>query len=572
MAKQQLIINDFSGGLNTKLAPHLIPDNQCVDMANVDTETGILEAIKGRINKGAIGQDHFALLSNTANMPYSTIPMTESFTYTQSLNSMYTVETSSYVAGGQVKLWWQNPSSSGLQSTTNLTLPAPTNVAHQATRAWVGYEPGWTIQYALTAYDEARGIESPPVYVEVTINSTQYILGGGSETGATDATASNISGTGVILRLAVDASNTEADKVKVYRLGKLLTFGSELTEYRYIGEMDVSAYGTFLYFFDGTPSENAGEVLATANLDIFFNLNASYKCLELHSGRLFVAESFMMRLRYSGAGSLGAFENNAYLDLSGRVTGMASALGGMYIFTADGRFSYLTGTSPADFNLTTLGYNTDCIHPSTIAKGKGFIIWLSKHGIMRASGYSIQNLTHNTFIDLPDAPTDGNWEYYGGALINESYYFMTSINTLYKFDMTQNAISKITIAGLTQVFPYNNRLYGNISNSHYELFSTTPVDSWEWTSKEYSGQSYDSEVEWESYKIAYIGEPTVEVFIDGISVLTLTSLNSATRKTDKVLLPSATNQGLTIQFKVSGSATTKVYSLRSIYNYINLEN
>ena len=202
-------------------------------------------------------------------------------------------------------------------------------------------------------------------------------------------------------------------------------------------------------------------------------------------------------------------------------------------------------------------------------------MWVSKHGIMRASGYTVQNLTENTFICIPDRPSDGEGnEPYCSAIINNSYYFMISSNTLYKLDMGQgNSLSKIEVSGLTQVFAYENRLYGNIANNAYELFvSNTEGYAWEYTTKEFAGQSYDSEIEWLSYKVAYQGTVTIETFINGVSIQSVVMPVSTTRATHKVLLPASANKGSTVQFKLNGLSTSKVYSLRAIYSYLNLEN
>ncbi len=579
MATQQLIITDFSGGINTKVAPHLIQDSQCVDMESVDTEVGIIQAVKGnRLTASPSGgtPTDFAATLESSSMGGYTIQevfLANSFTFFKKTNTLYSISSDSRLSGGKVRLDYY-PMGDSLHTTYDLTCPSNSNLDVTGYRHWPaasGAVVPYTIQYAVTNYDSDRGSESSPAFTEATVTAEMLILGGYTGKVADD-TGSDATGTGVVLRTARNTGDTTTDIHKFYRLGKLLYNGVELTEYRYIGEMKVGPEGEFTYFLDGTSSENAGEILATQNLDPYFNINASYKCIAEWGGRLFVSHVFLHTLLYSGGGSLNSFETNTYLDMPGVINGMASTLNGLYIICEDGSMFILTGKSPVDFVLTKIGYG-NCIHPATMISCGSYVMWLSTYGIMRVSGYTVENLSKDIFTDIPEPDyTSTQWDKPVATIVDNIYYFMLGDGYVYRYDMSQRSLGKNKVPGLTHLHPSRGGLLGTVNKTNYSLFDTTPTEPWSYTSKEYSGQSYDSEIEYQSVKIAYVGQVTIVTCIDGVEILSVTTDQSATRTTDKFLLPEADNTGLTIQFKISGDATSKVYSLRSIYSYTNLEN
>jgi hypothetical protein len=192
---------------------------------------------------------------------------------------------------------------------------------------------------------------------------------------------------------------------------------------------------------------------------------------------------------------------------------------------------------------------------------------------MKVSGYTVSNLTENTFINLPEVGySSADWRKVCATIVDGDYFFMLEDNYMYRLDISQGALSKHYISGLTHLNTARGKLLGAVNKVPYYLLDSSPDLGWEYLSKEYSGQSFDSEIEWQSIKIAYIGQVDVEIFIDSESVLTY-SLDLVEKKTtDKLLLPADSNKGLTIQFKLVGTSASKVYSIRGIYGYTNLEN
>jgi len=131
------------------------------------------------------------------------------------------------------------------------------------------------------------------------------------------------------------------------------------------------------------------------------------------NGRLF--GSLGENVYFSALGNPDAWYINNFFTMPDKITGMAKAPAGLLIFGMS--FTYLLlGTSPQNFRLKVISNILGCMSRKSIGYLQDNVIWLSETGLCRSNGYQIIDLTSDkieTLIGIE--PT-------ASCVLNEVYY------------------------------------------------------------------------------------------------------------------------------------------------------
>ena len=352
---------DFTGGMHTVKAPHMIAQSECRAMINVDIRQGSLLSIPQPRNLEQGLASHF-------------IQFNGSLYYYDDFRSNAILNNNLYWANGvdSGKIMWDGRELS-------LGIPTPSHECDiTATNVGAGEHTG-DFKYTYTFYDTSTGAESAPAPLPpyLTVDGDDIIVSG------------------------MEALPTEADRYRIYRIGGYLprfTMVAEIenTETPYTDKLDDTEIdGRLMYTLrSGAP---------IAGVDNFVELG----------GRLY--GSVGSKVYFSALGNPDAWYASDFFTMPTDITGMAKSPAGLLVMGK--AFIYLlVGNQPSNFQLKVISSILGCESKKSIAYLGENAIWLGEDGIYTSNGYNIINLTGNKIKDIADImPTSA-------MVVNEVYY------------------------------------------------------------------------------------------------------------------------------------------------------
>ena len=384
---------DFTGGMNTVKAKHLIAPSEAQGLVNVDIRNGSLLSMPQLKRVFPALGTHFV---EFRDRPY----------YYDSFRTNAFMDNNMYWADGKDtgKVLWDG-------RRLPLGLPTP---ATALTLSSAGNTPDGThvgdFKYTYTFYSTDTGVESAPAPLPsyLTVDQDDIMLDGFEP-------------------FPVDAEdNPLADRYRLYRIGGYLSnfvmvTELETTDIPYRDELD--------------DTEVDGRILTTIRsgppipqLNDMVELN----------GRLF--GSVGSKVYYSALGNPDAWYEYDYFIMPDLITGMAKAPAGLLVFGVN--FVYLlAGSNPQNFRLKVVSNIIGCIARESIAYLQENVIWLSANGICSSNGYQITNLTADKIANIDHIkPTSA-------CVLNEVYYMhfqpiLTPSNLLFPSDILYPMASK----------------------------------------------------------------------------------------------------------------------------------
>lgn len=471
-----MLLNDFSGGLNTRVHPSLLKLNQAQSYINVDNSKGILTPVKGSIDLNNNISKYFTyyvfgdiFISNPVETSYieyrDTLYSTTVGTVPKKL--YLNIEYNLGITASATKI---NP---GVGESGNLT---------------------GTYTYVYTYYNSVTGIESMP--------SPQSI----------DITVSNNS---IILQTIVASSDPQVDSIRIYRIG------GNLVEYTLVTE---KTNDTTDYIDNLSDIDIAGNHI----LDTLTNsvVNPDIKYFTVHKAMLFGAVED--KLYYSSIGQFDYWPETNFIDFNNPITGIAKLQDKLVVFTEYETY-LIMGNSPSTFTKILFDAEQGCISHYTIQFVANSLIWLSKIGLCSTTG-GIINIISLPFLGTIELSGIANAEVY-----NRAYYLVHSTGILV-FDFRYNTIVRQLDETSDWLVYAKNTLYSSSSGKLKSMFSGEPLE-YKYKSPIITEGSASRLKTYKDFYINYSGEATIKLFIDGklvntkyltgTKVLNLKALNSA---------------------------------------------
>jgi len=359
---------DFTGGMNTVTARHLIAPSEAIALINVDIRNGSLLSMPELKRVIPANGSHFV---EFRDRPY----------YYDSFRANAFMDNNMYWANGKEtgKVLWDGRK-------LPLGIPTPTIPLSLAS---AGNTPSGThtgdFKYTYTFYSTDTGVESAPAPLPpyLTVDLEDIVLDG-FEPFPVDTEGEPI-----------------ADTYRLYRIGGYLptfTLVEQITTLQipYTDVLDDTEIdGRILYTIRSGPP--------IPQLNDLVELN----------GRLF--GSVGTKVYYSALGNPDAWYGYDFFTMPDRITGMAKSPGGLIVFGVT--FTYLlAGDGPTSFRLKVISNKLGCVARESIAYLRDSVIWLGTTGILSSNGYRITNLTADKIANID------NLKATSACVVNEVYY------------------------------------------------------------------------------------------------------------------------------------------------------
>lgn len=489
-------LNNFSGGLSTRLDSTLLEINEAVKYVNVDNSKGILTSIK---NYTALSDPVDRWFYKFKDAYYSSFVPREYIEYKQKLYFTEQDNRAKKIVNGVLK---------------DLGIAAPT-VKPTLAENGTGVIQATTVQYMYTYFDSIEGIESAPspLSSELTIVDNRSV-------DVTNFFAS---------------ANTSVDKIRLYRTGA----GS--TDFTLVVELPVA-----------TTSYN-DNILA---LNLIGTILDTYNNREPITGLRFLVEAygilfaaFESTLYYTETGKPDAWKATNVISLPDTITGLSPIPDGLLIFT-NATAHLLVGGKPANFRLTLVSPEHGCINHSGIKVVKNQLLWPSVDGICSLQGSTIEVLTKNKLgnIKLDSINAVVYSEQYMLTLADGSVLVLDFRFGVFAVKYIQYVEKRILSLGV-----FDNILYGIIDSRLALIDNEGEVDFYYTSPNLTEGDASVNKL----YNNIYIranGSFTIYIYIDEKHVTT-ESLEG-----DKIFdlkIPALKQRGSAIQFKIQGRGKIK---------------
>jgi hypothetical protein len=599
-------LQQFNGGLNTRLAPNLIAINEGVEYENIDTLPGILTPISSKTD-AAISVDKYShyYLANT-----EWVSSTIDRDYLEYKEKLYYTEAGTYpkkYSGGiEQRLGIVAPSvAPTIDAIENQPLPVTAvNFVQGSIGSIHAQEENGeqaTLQYVLTnigtnnsasiifAEDLALTGSATNVSVAITViggvNETKvyrYYLGVPRYVGTITVAAptlidaaADIEGNAAYAEVgltgtyqyvltyynSVDGAESEPsvlseDAVVTGGLCKLtnlpISTDTQVTNrklYRIGGNLtDFTLVTTLDNVLTSYNDNTKDSELAGTILDSTYNSEAL-------DGLQFLVEAYGVffaalndKVYYSRVGLPNAWPSTNYMDFNAPVTGIGVTANGLIIFTKSS-CHIVTGTNTSTFIAYPFSGDQGCISHKSIQRLKGAILWVSSNGICTTTG--------NETIILSKAKLGKLSLSVETAVVHDEVYYVQQTNgkTL-AFDTAVGSIYKQFNFGVTWLVKADDILYGYLAGALYSLQSAGTNEIFTYLSPVLTDGEYCNRKTYNHIYLRSEGNITAQVFIDGIE---LVNLNLTTTDTHDLSVPQEDQHGYSIQFKLSGTGT--VYEL-----------
>lgn len=453
-------LNDFTGGLNTRLASHLIGQNEGTIYSNVN-------AIKGALTP----------LNLDTNLDISVDKYIHNFKDIWLSSDIY----KDYVEF-QEKLYYSDgvgipQKSSNGNTYQNLGIKKP------STKPTISFNTGTspfsgTYQYCYTYYNNIDGTESQP---------SEF--------------SSELTGTGASVNVSVIAStDSQVDKIRVYRIGNNLTLMSLVTTISNVTQT----------YIDNI----ADDSIDASVLDSYTNGQAPTGLNYLTEANAMFFGAIKDKLWFSEIAYVNYWSEFNFIDFDSDITGIGSTQNGILVFTKFKTY-IVTGNSPSTLSKYLLDGNQGCISNKSIAFAKNTLVWASSDGICASNGGVIEVISRVKLDKI--AITNVR-----DSIVLDDVYYISYDTTTLMVDFRFGLVFSNLDINPDSFFLYNDIVYYSKSNSLYSLFTSTVPRTMELVTGMYSDSSITLLKNYKSVYVNSTGKLVLKTYIDDILVSTQT--------------------------------------------------
>lgn len=455
-------LTQFNGGLNIRSAPNFVSPNQGVIYENIDNSKGhfvsILDKVDVTDTLGLEDVGDYGFYFEQADEIYFTDDQHDWVVFQERL---YTCDR----VGVPQKRVAPN-------TFRNLGIVGPT-VPPTVTPS--GTPSSDTVQYIITYYNSADGAES------IGVVSAEVIRG--------DA-ATNLSAIPV-------STDPQVTHKGIYRVG------GDLTQFTLVTRI-TNATTTYA----DTIADNAVEG----------SLLQSQTWGQAPAGLKYLVEAYAMlfgalgdHLYFTPVGQPNAWPPLYYLDMPNDITGIAVTPVGLLVFTTV-ETVLVTGSGPLVLSQQSLTKGFGCVSHDSIVNVQGAAIWLSRDGICSSNGGEVVLISKDKLGKLYLVAGDIT----NATVYDECYLLQLHTGKTFIWDFGYGSIPKYWDHNLVSLATANNELYGFAGGRAYRLSNGAGHISAHYKSGWISFNDLVKEKVQDSFKIAYRGQITFNLYVDGV--------------------------------------------------------
>lgn len=450
-------LNQFNGGLNTRLAPHLINVNEAQVYSNIDNTRVSLKPVKGNTDEVQTVNEFMH------NFNGLWISSTTYRTYQEFQEKLY------YSDG----LGVPQKSSDGILY-QNLGILKPSITPITAING-AGVLTG-TLQYCYTYYNTVDGTESMP---------SEYSIGL-----VTVAQQVDISVTA--------STDSQVTNIRLYRLG------GNITEMQLVVEL---LNTTATYLDNITDLDIVGSVL-----DSYLNGQAPTGLKYLTENNAMLFGTSEDKLYYSEIAFVNNWSPFNFIDFDGPITGIGPVPNGLLVFTKFKTY-IVTGTSPSTLSKYLLNGSQGCVEHRAIQFVNNTLIWLSTDGICISTGGEVLVVSRDKLGKLAlTGVTDSE--------VYDDVYYLGYSGGMLSVDFRFGIIFKNLSTLVSGLHVYDDILYYSHLGSLYSLGTNVDSLSLSYRSPKLSDGQVSNLKSYKSFYVNCIGELSISIYIDDILVIT----------------------------------------------------
>lgn len=484
-------IQDFSGGLSTRLSPQFIQLNQAVELNNADVTSGTLKSLHAHINTALELDQYMFYFAEEEKWLSFNIP-TACLEYQ---GAVYTVNGSA-------------PKIIKNDVTYNLGIAKPVTAPSLAPNPGSGGLDG-TYTYVITFYNSTLGIESGPSPVS-------------AEQPVTSPASINLTSIPV-------STDPQVDKKFIYRIG------GDLTSYTRV--IDI-ANATTSYTDSIADNAVEGTILATS---INEPAPTTLEHIAEYNGMLFGVEG--VNLHFTPVGIPHSWPSSYVIRYPHKTIGTAKAANGLLVFTSK-QVHVVTGTDYTNITSRVLDTRQGCVSWQSIQEFGQIVIWASNNGFCISSGGNTEVVSLGVLGEFQP-------NIVSSAVLNKVYYALDTSGLLYIFDNRFSPIFRTADVDVSTLATDNNNLFGWFAGAVLQLFSDpNTLLTFTYTSPRFIE---GSATELKSYKKIYVfseGSIIINVLIEDQVVV---SKQLTTKGLNEFQLPAEKQRGCYIQFVIEGT-------------------
>lgn len=454
-----MLLQDFSGGLNTRLAPSLIAPNESQVFTNIDASSGSIRPLKD-------------------NTLYTT-GINKYFTYYYAKSQFYSKTTESSFVEYRDILYMTNlegnPTKYDGVNEYRLGIAKPTVkpvLSHVAPEDMVTYPEG-DYTYTYTYYNSIDGTESAPGPI-----------------------SDLVTGSDGPINILFDAPSPDpqVDKIRLYRLG------GAVTQYSLLVELP-----------------NAPVDCTDTTLDIDLAGSTTLETITYDSaptGLKYLVESYAMlfgavgdKLYYSTIALPNVWPATNFLDFDDVITGIGAIQNGLLVFTKFKTF-IITGNSPETFSKYLLDSSQGCISHYTIQFVKGTLLWLSEDGICSSSGGLIEVVTKDKLGKIALTGIQN-------AQVHDGVYYLLHSTGMLVLDFRYNSMIRKVVCNASWIGTYFDKLFLQYTDNLYEACSSETPLEYHYKSGVLTEGQYTNYKIFKDFYIKYNGDINLKLYIDG---------------------------------------------------------
>lgn len=595
-----MLLKDFSGGKNTRVAPSLLQPNEAQIYTNVDNENGSLRSILGHIDTGITVSKYFTYFYADSEW-VSRATEAEFVEYRDKLYISSSGELVEYSGGTSSTLGISGPSSNLIPSDVTLN---GIYIAGSGDPASGDLKPG-TYRYRVLVYVNALNawVEKSYSYISPYGESLFRV---GIEIGLSGAPFA----TGDFVRLYRELDGT-------YRFLTGTTWNN--TPIKYIDQVHnignnekepESSKGTYNYVYtyydsitgtESPPSLPSADIVSTVSNIKISNIIASsdpkvdsirvyriggslteytlVKTLSNVSGSFvdqlsdinaagehildsvnnnkpipglrYITEAYAMlfaakgdKLYYSDIAKPYAWPAANFIDFDGNITGIGVVSNGLIVFTKYKTY-IIIGNSPETFTKYQLSGSQGCIAHNTVQFVDNSLIWVSTDGICTTSGGLITVLSQAKVGKLTF------FETYGSAVLDNVYYlnyYTIDGGAIIAFDFRYNKIIRDLEFTGNMIVSKRDNLYQHYNGTLRQLLVGEPLE-FHYKSPILTDGAYSNFKTYKDIYIKYNGTFVFKVYVDGVLKNTINLTGDSVYN----LKVGATSKGYGIEFEIIGT-------------------
>jgi hypothetical protein len=337
----------------------------------------------------------------------------------------------------------------------------------------------------------------------------------------------------------VASTDPQVTNIRLYRLG------STITSYTLV---DTLAPDATTYTDDNVDEDVVGNhILDTINATV------------APTGLMYLTEAYAMlfgvlnsKLYYSNIGSPDEWPAESFVEFDAELTGVAPIQNGIVVFTKFKTY-LVTGNTPGTFSKFLIDSSHGCESHYTIQFVDNSLIWLAEDGICTTSGGIVDVLTTNKLGKLALTGIQN-------AQVMDRVYYLAHDAGIFVFDFRFIPIIRNITTIPSWLGAYKDKLYYSDGIDIYSMFTSNDDLNYSYKSPVLTEGSYSNRKIYKDFYIKYNGAVVINILLDGVSIHTK---NLTGDKCENLkAIESAEGYGLEIELSGTGIVSEIEYKVQ----------